>query len=435
MKNIRVVNINIGSPTPQQTELRKESARLWNRLVKLHKYNRKRHWKWLGKFDLSSHFKGRFDLHSQSIQALCEKLSANVDTTRTNRKNGDHKARYPWRCKKNFQVCIWKQAAIHIKGNRISLSNGRGRKPLRFKLPRTMPMGKIVQAELGFRELRLTISNEIDKPSSAGLNTVAADVGIIHTAVMTDGVKSLGIVGRGMRSLTQGKNRKLAFYTQALSKCKKGSRKSRKLRIAKAKMLNRYENRTHNLLHHVVNQMLDFCVSSEAGTLIVGDIANIAKNKKKKQSKRSNQENSQTPIGRLYDYLRYKGQLRGVEIVKISEAYTSQTCPLCGHRHKPSGRIYKCTNKTCDFVGIRDNVGAANILNKHYNGKIVAGTLLPPSNVKYLRPVKLKQSVVDLLNRGKLLSITHTKVTVSEEAGSKIRCDYDTGFDLETHTL
>lgn len=91
--------------------------------------------------------------------------------------------------------------------------------------------------------------------------------------------------------------------------------------------------------------------------------------------------------------------------------------------------------KTCDFVGIRDNVGAANILNKHYNGKIVADTLLPPSNVKYLRPVKLKQSVVDLLNRGKLLSTTHTKVTVSKEAGSKIRCDYDTGFDLETHTL
>ena len=93
--------------------MRKETARFWNRLVKLHKYNRKRHRKWFGKFDL----------HSQT-----------------------------------FQVCIWKQSAIKVKGNRIFLSNSRGRKPLRFKLPRTMPMGKIVQAELGFRELRLTIS-------------------------------------------------------------------------------------------------------------------------------------------------------------------------------------------------------------------------------------------------------------------------------------
>lgn len=333
-------------------------------------------------------------------------------------------------------MCIWKQAAIKVKGNRISLSNGRGRKPLRFKLPRTMPMGKIVQAELGFRELRLTISNEIDKPISAGLNTVAADVGIIHTAVMTDGAKSLGIVGREMRSLTQGKNRKLAFYTQALSKCKKGSRKSRKLRIAKAKMLSQYNNRTHNLLHHIANQMLDFCVDREAGTLVVGDIANIAKGKKKKHSKRSNQENSGSPIGRLYDFLRYKGKLRGVEIVKINEAYSTQTCPLCGHRHKPSGRNYKCTNKDCDFVGIRDNVGAANILNKHFNsGRIIAGALLPPSHVKYLRPVKLKQSVVAPLNKGKLLSTTHTKVAVPLGIGSKIRCDYDTGFDLETHAL
>ncbi len=103
--------------------MRKETARFWNRLVKPHKYNRRRHRKWFGKFDLNTHFKGRFDLHSQT-----------------------------------FQVCIWKQSAIKVKGNRIFLSNGCGRKPLRFKLPRTMPMGKIVQAELGFRELRLTIS-------------------------------------------------------------------------------------------------------------------------------------------------------------------------------------------------------------------------------------------------------------------------------------
>ncbi|UKA04655.1 hypothetical protein [Photobacterium damselae] len=42
MKDIRVIKINIGAPTSAQTDLRSESAHLWNRLVKLHKYCRKK---------------------------------------------------------------------------------------------------------------------------------------------------------------------------------------------------------------------------------------------------------------------------------------------------------------------------------------------------------------------------------------------------------
>ena len=59
MKNIRVIKINIGSLTAQQTILRKEAARLI-----FHKYNRA----WLGQFVLRTHFKVRFDLHSLPIE-------------------------------------------------------------------------------------------------------------------------------------------------------------------------------------------------------------------------------------------------------------------------------------------------------------------------------------------------------------------------------
>ena len=52
--------------------------------------------------------------------------------------------------KRPFKSVSGSKLAIKVTGNRISLSNGRGRKPLRFKLPRTMPMGNIVQAELDF---------------------------------------------------------------------------------------------------------------------------------------------------------------------------------------------------------------------------------------------------------------------------------------------
>lgn len=68
----------------------------------------------------------------------------------------------------------------------------------------------------------------------------------------------------------------------------------------------------------------------------------------------------------LKDYLMLTQQLEnklsryGIEMVKISEAYTSQTCPHCGEKHKPTNRNYKCK---CGYTQHRDLVGAMNMLN------------------------------------------------------------------------
>lgn len=413
MKTNRVVKVRLQHPDSHQTDARMEAARCWNDMVKLHKYIRKRHWKWPSKNDLQKHFKGKYQLHSQTVQALVDKFIANIETTQTSRKNGDKNARYPWRCKKKFQVAIWKGQSIRLKGNRIALPMGRGRKPVRIKLAfDKLPAGKIVAAELGFRELRLTIQNCVEPVESAGDNTVAADLGIIHTAVMTDGLKSQAIVGRGLRSLTQGKNKQHAEYTALIDRCKDSSRRKRKLKRSRARMLARYHRRVHNLLHHAANQMIDFALERKAGTLVIGDAINIAKNKRKtkKGSRRLNQENSGNPLGRLVSYLSYKGKLKGVDIIKINEAYTSQTCPKCGHRHKPSGRVYKCRNKECSFTAPRDEVGAVNILCKYLHGEMNPDLILPSGSVKYLRPVKLRQSVVVPLTWDKLPDTTRSLV-------------------------
>ncbi len=400
MSATTVIKLNIGAPTSQQTLLRKETARLWCRLVKVHKYCRKRHWKWPNQGQLEKHFKGRFVLHSQTIQAIIGKFAANIDSTKTKRKEGDKQARYPWRDRKRFQAVVWKGQSIKREGNRVKLPNGKGRKPLAFKLPVTFPKGKIVQAELGFRELRLTLSREVQQVEPAGDNVVAADLGVIHLAAMTDGDAAQVIVGRGLRALVQYRNKQLAIYAQLLSKCKKGSRRWKRLRISKARMLARNERQQHNLLHHAANQMIDYCVDRQAGTLVVGDCIDMARNKRKtkKGSRRCNQMNSGNPLGQLVTYLAYKGQRKGVKLKRQEESYTTQTCPKCGHRHKPSGRMYVCKNRECDFVGIRDIVGSANIKNKHENGGIIViGKVLPPAHAKYLRPVKTPVARLDVV--------------------------------------
>ena len=410
--NLTIVSkINIGQPTRQQTFLREESARLWCDMVKLHKYIRKRRWAWPNSGQFEKHFKGKYALHSQTVQALIKKFFANIETTSENRKNGDKKARYPYRYKKRFQVVMYKESAIRIKGNRIILSNGKGQKNLKIKLPKAVQEGKVVGAELGYRELRLTIKQAHGVVESAGDNIVATDLGVIHLAAMTDGEDANIIVGRGLRALVQYRNKKLAEFSRLLSKCKKGSRRYRKLRASKARMLARSDNQQRNLLHHASKQMVDYCVERQAGTLVVGDCVNMSKNarKSKKGSRRSNQMNSGNPLSQLLQYVKYKGKIKGVKLEKISEEYTTQTCPKCGHRHKPSGRIYQCKNPECDFIGMRDIVGAANIKNKYENEIIKSNHILPPLTAKYRRPVKvpvIRPNCVVPLTLGTLLDTT-----------------------------
>ncbi len=185
----------------QATTARTEAAHLWNRMVKLHAWFRKRQLKWPVCGDFERHFKGRFALHSQTVQAIIQKFFAHIDGARTHRQNGNESARYPHRLRSHVNV-VWKGQAVKVNDNRLTLPMGRGRESLSIRLP-SIPDGDIAQAELALGRLLVTVNQEIADPQP-GTGTVAADLGIIHLAVVTDGKESLGVVGRGLRSLKQG---------------------------------------------------------------------------------------------------------------------------------------------------------------------------------------------------------------------------------------
>ncbi len=85
--------------------------------------------------------------------------------------------------------------------------------------------------------------------------------------------------------------------------------------------------------------------------------------------------------------VKYKLEIHNIELKKINEADTTRTCPVCGHKHKPKGRIYHC--KKCNFLAFRDEVGTYNILNKYMNnGIIMPNEYVPTGEIKYLRIIK-----------------------------------------------
>ncbi|MGG1662744.1 RNA-guided endonuclease InsQ/TnpB family protein [Brevibacillus sp. NRS-1366] len=63
----------------------------------------------------------------------------------------------------------------------------------------------------------------------------------------------------------------------------------------------------------------------------------------------------------LQQFISYKANLAGIQVVEVDPAYTSQTCPACGDKNKARDRRYECS---CGFHAHRDRVGAINIMHQ-----------------------------------------------------------------------
>ncbi len=84
------------------SEARRATGDLWTRLGKIRRFCRRRHRPWPTETQLKAHLKRRLPLHSQTVQALIEKFCATIDGVHTKRKNGDKRARYPYRFRRYF---------------------------------------------------------------------------------------------------------------------------------------------------------------------------------------------------------------------------------------------------------------------------------------------------------------------------------------------
>jgi len=103
-------------------------------------------------------------------------------------------------------------------------------------------------------------------------------------------------------------------------------------------------------------------------------------------SKQTNQKISGWNHGKMRALITYKAAAEGITVTLQDEHYTSQTCPQCGHRHKPRGRVYTCGQ--CGFSGHRDVVGQINILSSYLHG--APGKIPAPAVVKHRMPHNLR---------------------------------------------
>lgn len=344
---------------------------------------------WLSQYGamrVNDGFQCTASLHSHSVDSAQEGFYKACKTTRALRKAGYTKAKFPHHHRR-YRTTIWKTSAIRYKAGFLVLSNGNGNDKIRIPIPPEL------QSALRFREVRLVydrrahkyfwhivVENGKQTKAAPGNNVVSVDLGEIHPAVVGDEQESTIITCRELRHENQGFNKRMASLSRAIASKTKYSRMWWKLVRARTRLKAKHKAVTRDMEHKISRAIVDVAVERKANLIVIGDIRNIGNGVN--LSKTSNQKIAGWNHGKICAFVKYKSEAEGIVNELVNEAYTTQTCPQCGKRYKPKGRVYLCPS--CGFSCHRDVLGQTNILSVHKFGE--PGKIPAPSTIKHRRP-------------------------------------------------
>jgi putative transposase len=367
----------------------RESALVWNECLRLAKEHFLQYGRWITKSELQKQTKGKFHLHSQSIQAVCHKYVFARQSAHHAIQQGLSTVRYPYKKKKYFNTKWAKDGFTIHENGKIELSmgihNGKREKPI-VVYASNLPQGIIKEIECCYDNgwyLAITYEDGQEAKAYQPGRSVGVDLGEIHTmAAFCENGQALLITGRKVRSLHRLRNKKLADIQRRQSKCQKGSRQWKKYERAKRYVLSKSERQLRDALHKTTKQFVDWCLAQSVSDVYIGKVEGVQRNtrKKKRMSRKQAQKLSNWSFGKVKQYLVYKLAQHGIRLQEIEESYTSQTCPVCQKRRKVSSRIFACL---CGYEEHRDIHGARNILSKAVYQKIVHWQV--PTKRTYLR--------------------------------------------------
>ena len=365
-------------PTPELDALAHEAGRVYSKVVSLIRKIKRKKGFWLSEKSVKKYMRLRgYNLHSQTVQAIIESYFDSLKSYfQVVKSNPD--AKPPKRTPKFFKV-RWKSSAISLKDGILKLSNGKGGPPITLQST-FLPVYVEMYFQRGSYYFSLVYKVHMPPKRDTG-KAVAIDMGEIHPIVSHDGQQTIIYNGRALRAIKQYINKFKAHIQSKMDRCVKRSHRWYRLKRIKTKRLAKLNAQLKDAEHKITSRFISDCIKAKADTIVMGKLKGIRN--RAKFSKKSNQKVHQWTFARLQSMICYKAELAGLKVKFVSEAYTSQTCPSCGNRKKPTNRNYHCNH--CGFAYHRDGVGAINLWNK-VSGFIlspVVGVMASPIGVRF----------------------------------------------------
>ncbi|AHF79425.1 Putative transposase 2 [Thermococcus paralvinellae] len=249
----------------------------------------------------------------------------------------------------------FKQLEVQFKG-RIHLRGKQGRLEIIYD-----DVKRKWYAHISFNVEEKLIRGEWVKLPKEPLGNLSAgiDLGVNNLmAVYVENGESFLVNGRPLKSIVFYWQRKIAEYQSKLNKsgCK-GSRRLKRMH-EKAKL------QAKHYINTVVRQTVERLYQLGVSRIVIGYPKEIARNSDKGRKQNfilSHIWRFNTVIQRLKEV----SEEYSIQVVLVDEAFTSQTCPLCGKPHNGARLVrglFKCPAE--GLVMNADLVGAFNILRK-----------------------------------------------------------------------
>ena len=149
---------------------------------------------------------------------------------------------------------------------------------------------------------------------------ISIDLGVNNLMALTNNCNMQFelINGRKLKSINQYYNKKLAYYKE-LAKRMNNLNTTHRIN----KLTNKRNNLTIDLIHKASKKVVEYALSCEANTIIIG------KNDNWKQEssigKINNQNFVQIPHSILIEKIKYKAEQNGINVILTEESYTSGT--------------------------------------------------------------------------------------------------------------
>ena len=190
----------------------------------------------------------------------------------------------------------------------------------------------------------------------------AIDLGLNNLATISSNVTKPFIVnGKPLKSINQYYNKTKSNLQSKLKNNEKSNKRISSLNLKRNNKINDY-------LHKSSTFIVNYLVSNNISTLIVGH------NKEWKQNikigKKNNQNFVSIPHSRFKELLKYKCELEGIKYIETEESYTSKCSfldneEICKHTSYKGKRIKRGLFKSNDGTLINSDVnGSLNILKK-----------------------------------------------------------------------
>jgi len=223
---------------------------------------------------------------------------------------------------------------------------------------------------------------------------LAIDLGLKTLGTCVDNKGNVIVIANKSKKISKYYLKQIGKVQNKLSKKHKGSRKYKKLRRTINKLYTKKNSQIKQTLHTQSKQLL----SMNYKTIVVGDLSvkklmESDKNKYSKVSKSFHMSN----INMFMAFLTYKAYLYKTDIIKINEAYTTQTNSLTGKQFSPKIELSDRTVKLTDNIEIdRDLNATINILDRYFNNHLAAMTQpLDKSSVIHKHNLMNKSSLIE----------------------------------------